>query len=100
MIQPIELEAIYAKLESIEGKLSSLIEMPNQKEWYSTAEVAEITSKSEFTTREHCRLGRYHAAKRQCGRGKSGEWMISHEELVRIQNEGLLPRRNVRFEDY
>ncbi len=29
--------------------------------------------------------------KRACGRGVSLEWIISHQELARIRNEGLLP---------
>jgi hypothetical protein len=31
------------------------------------------------------------AEKRQCGRSVSQEWIVSHEELTRIRNEGLLP---------
>ncbi len=60
------------------------------KEWYSVGEVSGILGKAEFTVREWCRLGRVNASKRDCGRGKSQEWIVSLEELKRIQNEGLL----------
>ncbi len=43
--------------------------------------------------REWFRLGRIRAEKRPCGRGRSQEWMINHDELTRIRNEGLLPLR-------
>lgn len=62
-----------------------------QKEWYSVPELAALLGKAEFTVREWCRLGRVHADKRQCGRGNSQEWIVSHEELTRFQNQGLLP---------
>lgn len=54
------------------------------------AEVAQILGKADFTVREWCRLSRVWASKRQCGRGTAKEWIISHEELTRIQNQGLL----------
>jgi hypothetical protein len=60
------------------------------KDWYTVAELAETLGKAEFTVREWCRLGRVYASKRECGRGNSKEWIVSHEELLRIQNEGLL----------
>lgn len=62
-----------------------------KKEWYGVSEVSAILGKAEFTVREWCRLGRVNAAKRDCGRGNSQEWIVSHAELLRIQNEGLLP---------
>jgi hypothetical protein len=80
-----------SRLERIEVMLKLLVQQKIVKEWYSTAEAAEILGRAEWTVRENCRLSRYHANKRRTGRGRSLEWMISHEELVRIQNEGPLP---------
>ena len=54
------------------------------------AEVARLLGKAEYTIREHCRLGRIRA-KKKSGRGKGGEWLVSHEELTRLRNEGPLP---------
>ena len=84
-------EEIADRLDRIEKTLQQLVTQRTVKEWYSTAEVAEILGKAEFTVREWCRLGRVWASKRDCGRGNSKEWIISHEELERIRNEGLLP---------
>ena len=82
---------ILERLGRIEEAIKQLIEDRTPKEYYSTAEVAAILGKAEFTVREWCRLGRVWAEKRPCGRGNSKEWMISQEELTRIRNEGLLP---------
>jgi hypothetical protein len=81
------------RLERIETLLESLLEQRTVKEWYTTTETAKIVGKSEYTVREWCRLGRIHASKRQYARGAYPEWRISHEELTRIKNEGLLPIR-------
>ncbi|MBL8793443.1 MAG: helix-turn-helix domain-containing protein [Planctomycetia bacterium] len=78
------------RLTRIEGKLDDLLRQRVPKDWYSTAEVAELVGKAEFTVREWCRLGRVHAHKRAGGRGTARAWMISHEELPRYQNHGLL----------
>jgi hypothetical protein len=84
-------EELLARLEKIETLLAVLVEQRAAKEWYSTAEVAEILSRAEFTVREWCRLGRVRAEKKKAGRGPASEWMISHVELTRVRNEGLLP---------
>ena len=84
-------DELLARLARIETLLASLVEQRTIKEWYSTAEVAAILGKAEFTVREWCRLGRVNAQKKKAGRGVTGEWIISHEELTRIRNEGLLP---------
>lgn len=84
-------DELLARLAKIETLLASLVEQRTVKEWYSTAEVAAILGKAEFTVREWCRLGRVHAEKKKSGRGPASEWIVSHAELTRIRNEGLLP---------
>ena len=84
-------DELLSRLTKIETLLASLVEQRTIKEWYSTAEVATILGKAEFTVREWCRLGRVHAEKKKSGRGVAGEWIVSHAELTRIRNEGLLP---------
>jgi hypothetical protein len=79
------------RLERIESTLDRLLQRNTMKDYYTTAEVAQILGKAEFTVREWCRLGRVYAEKRQTGRGRTKEWMLSHQELTRIRNEGLLP---------
>lgn len=82
------------RLDRIEQLLQALVEQRTIKEWYTPAEVAKILGKAEFTVREWCRLGRIQARKKNCGRGVAGEWIMGHEELTRIRNEGLLPEAN------
>jgi hypothetical protein len=61
------------------------------KEFYTTAEAAEVLGRAEYTVREWARTGRIHASKRYDGHGRHKAWTISHEELVRLRREGLLP---------
>ncbi|MBX9624658.1 MAG: helix-turn-helix domain-containing protein [Gemmataceae bacterium] len=84
-------DELLARLTKIETLLASLVEQRTIKEWYSTAEVATLLGKAEFTVREWCRLGRVRAEKKKAGRGVAGEWIVSHAELTRVRNEGLLP---------
>jgi hypothetical protein len=86
-----QLDVLLQRLERIESALAVLVRQRAVKDWYSTDEAAAILGKAPFTVRQWCRLGRVRAKKRPRGRGLSAEWMISHEELQRIQNEGLLP---------
>lgn len=71
--------------------LASLVERVQVKDFYSVEEVSRLVGKAEYTVREYCRRGRIQAKKKPCGRGKGGEWLVSHNELTRLQNEGLLP---------
>jgi hypothetical protein len=79
------------RLDRIESALAELLRQRTNKEWYSTAEVAETLGRAEYTVREWCRQGRIRARKKPCGRGKGGEWLVPHDELTRLKNEGLLP---------
>ena len=81
------------RLSRLQADLSMLVQQRTVKDYYSTEEVAEILNKKPFTVRGWCRDGRVLAKKLLGGRGNEGEWRISHEELTRIQNEGLLPVR-------
>ncbi len=85
------MQLVLDRLERIEAKLAIIVEKPTEKDWYTTDELAQILDRAPWTVRQWCRLKRVRAKKRICGRGLSSEWIISHEELTRIQNEGLLP---------
>lgn len=81
------------RLDRIEAMLAVLVERQTVREWYTTEEFARLVTKAEFTVREWCRLGRIHAEKRRSGRGAFSAWVISHQELLRFQRDGLLPIR-------
>lgn len=73
-------------LNRIEILLTQMGKRP--KEWYTTAETAEILGRAEYTVREWCRQGRVpEAEKADNGRN----WRISHEGLERLRNRGPLP---------
>lgn len=82
---------VIQRLDRIESTLNLLVQQRTVKEFYTTDEVAKLLGKRPFTVREWCRQGRIHAERRDAGRGEHGEWKISHLELLRYQNEGLLP---------
>jgi hypothetical protein len=84
-------DELHARLQRIETLLAALVEQRTIKDWYSTSELAAILGRAEFTVREWCRLGRVRAEKKKCGRGPASEWIVSHAELTRVRNEGLLP---------
>ena len=79
------------RLEKIEAMLIVLVERQQVREWYSVEEFARIVGRAEFTCREWCRHGRIRAEKKDSGRGAYPSWVISHQELLRYQREGLLP---------
>lgn len=81
---------ILTRLARIETKVDSLARQPAEKDFYSVTEFATLVDRDSFTVREWCRNGRINAEKRRCGRGNAREWNISHPELLRYRNEGLL----------
>lgn len=88
---PEQIDSVIERLERIEAALAVLVERQTVKDWYSTDEFALLVGKAEFTVREWCRLRRVKAEKRRSGRGAHPAWVISHQELLRFQREGLLP---------
>ena len=86
-----EMHLLHERLERIEQAIVLLVREKTAKEWYTTEEAAKIVGKAEFTVREWCRNARIQAEKRNSGRGAFPAWVISHQELVRYQREGLLP---------
>ena len=85
-----QIDELMQRLAKIESALELLVQQHTVKDWYTTAEVATLLGKAEFTVREWCRLGRIRAEKRHSGRGAFTAWVISRAELLRYQREGLL----------
>jgi hypothetical protein len=84
-------EDLKARFEKLETMLAVLIERQQVREYYTSEEFATLVGKAPWTLREYCRLGRLHATKRLCGKGGKASWVLSHEEYLRYQKEGLLP---------
>jgi hypothetical protein len=85
------MSSIDERLDKIEGLLEVLVQRQTVKDFYEVEEFARLTGKAAFTVREWCRHGRVRAEKRLSGRGAFPAWVISHDELLRYQREGLLP---------
>lgn len=87
------LSLLIARLDRIEAALRLLVGQQPVRDYYTTAQAAELLGLAEFTVREWCRLGRIKAEKRKSGRGAHYQWVISRAELQRYEREGLLPAR-------
>jgi hypothetical protein len=86
-----KIEEMNHRLTRIEASLELLVREKLTRDWYTTAEIARILDRSEFTVREYCRHGRIKAHKKDSGRGSYASWVISHGELLRFQKDGLIP---------
>ena len=87
---------IEQRLERIEVMLTVLVDRQTIKDFYEVGEFARLVRKAPFTVREWCRNNRIRATKRMSGRGAFPAWVISHQELLRYQKEGLVPIANLR----
>jgi hypothetical protein len=88
-----DMTVLLQRLDRIEQILQALADRQAVKDWYTTEEFAALVGRAEFTCREWARAGRINAEKRMSGRGAYPAWVISHEELLRYQREGLLSLR-------
>ena len=80
-----------AEIQTLQREVRDLlVGQRTVKDWYSTDEIANILRRAEYTVREWCRQGRIRAKKKGSGRGKYQSWVVSHDELLRYQREGLL----------
>jgi excisionase family DNA binding protein len=87
-------DLLFSRLQDmVEQAVRRATERQVEKQWYTTKEAAERLNLSAWTVKQWCNLGRVRGAKKVGGRGRSGEWRIPHEELVRLRNEGPLPAR-------
>jgi transposase len=78
------------RLTTIEEMLKELIGQKTIKDFYSVDEVAERVERSTYQVRDWLKTGRIRGIKRESGRGLHKEWAVSHAELVRYENHGLL----------
>ena len=86
-----KLERLEAVVGDAMAMLAVLVERQTVKDFYEVDEFARLCNKAPFTVREWCRHGRVNAVKRNSGRGAYATWVISHQEWLRVQKEGLLP---------
>ena len=86
-----DITMLVERLDRIEAAVSVIAKRQTIRDWYATDEFARVVGKAEFTVREWCRLGRVRAEKKGSGRGKYQSWVVSHDELLRYQREGLIP---------
>jgi hypothetical protein len=87
------MQEVIERLDRMEAAIRALVDRHTVKDWYDVDEFAGLVGKASFTVREWCRNGRVNAQKRMSGRGAFPAWVISHDELLRYQREGLLPIR-------
>jgi len=88
-IQPTltEIVRLIQELRRLPEELRAIMNI--SKEWFTTEEFAKAAKKKPWTIRARCNQGRLNAVKVN-GRGRCGEWRLSHEELLRFQREGYL----------
>src|SRR4051794_36740217 len=83
---------IAQRLANIEAAIQVIASKHTTKDQYTTKEFGQIVGTHPQTIRQHCINRRISAKKLEgVGRGSTDEWRISHQELVRYQNHGLLP---------
>src|SRR6202012_3515393 len=76
-------QEVLARLERIErGQALTVV-----KEAYTTEEAAERLGRSEWTVRQWCNKGQVQGARKGLGKGRTGEWRLSHEAATTLQTK-------------
>ena len=92
MISPTpNMDELAARLARLEVEVSLLSGSALPRAVYTVDEFAKRVARAPYTVREWCRLGRIRATRQATGCGPYRTWVIGHAELVRYQQEGLLP---------
>jgi ribosomal protein L16 Arg81 hydroxylase len=73
------------------AQLEKRFNLSVEKESYTVEQAGERLNRKPWTVRQWCNKGQVKGAYKVHGKGRTGEWRIPHEELVRLQNEGPLP---------
>jgi hypothetical protein len=84
-------ESIISMLKSVLDRLDRLEEnlaISRPKDAYTVDEAAERLNRSPWTVRDWCNKGQVPGATKIHGKGRTGEWRISHDALVKVQIEG------------
>ena len=77
------MESQLAEVHALLKKQERLLR-PTEKKSYAVPEIAALTGYKEWTIRQACNKGRIKGKK-----GDDGRWRVPHDELVRLQDEGL-----------
>ena len=85
------LKALHERLDRLEQNLA----MSREKEAYTVDEAAKRLNRRPWTVRQWCNKGEVAGAYKVRGKGRTGEWRIPHDALVRVQNEGAAPVKAV-----
>jgi hypothetical protein len=85
-----ELMAGLKKMQQQMDRIEKHLAAPAAGASYTSEEAARELGKAEWTVRQWCNKGQAQARKIH-GRGRTGEWRLLHEEVVRLRNEGPLP---------
>src|SRR5262245_5100370 len=78
------LESFHQRLDRMERFFTNSV----VKETYTVEEAAERLGRRPWTVRQWCNKGQVRGARKVHGKGRTGEWRIPHDEVVRLQNEG------------
>jgi hypothetical protein len=83
-------------LQRLEQKIEFLLQRSVVKAFYTVEEFAAMVNRAPFTVRQWANLGRISATRSMTQTGPSQRWVISHDEYIRFQRDGLLPLRGHR----